>query len=121
MTIGRYRIDERLAGTSTDDVYRGFDPMIERPVVVKVFRLEQVDPAAVTALKQAFYQEMQRAGLLMHHGIAALFDAGEEPGTLFMATEYVDGSNLAQRLAAGITWQLPGRVSIIMQMLDALD
>jgi len=120
-TIGRYKIEERLAGSSTDDVYRGFDPMIERPVVIKVFRLEQVDPAAVPALKQAFYQEMQRVGLLMHHGIAALFDAGEEPGMLFMATEYVDGSNLAERLAAGITWELPGRLSVVVQMLDALE
>ena len=82
--------------------------MIERPVVVKVFRLKQVDPAADAALKQAFYQEMQRTGLLMHHGIAALFDAGEEPGMLFMATEYVEGSNLADRLAEGITWDVAG-------------
>jgi len=119
--IGRYKIQARLAGTSTNDVYRGFDPMIERPVVVKVFRLKQVDPAADAALKQAFYQEMQRTGLLMHHGIAALFDAGEEPGMLFMATEYVDGSNLAERLAAGITWDLAGRASIVVQVLDALD
>jgi serine/threonine-protein kinase len=120
-TIGRYKIQARLAGTSTDDVYRGFDPMIERPVVVKVFRLKLVDPAADAALKQAFYQEMQRAGLLMHHGIAALFDAGEEPGMLFMATEYVEGSNLAERLAEGITWDLAGRASIVVQVLDALD
>jgi serine/threonine-protein kinase len=120
-TIGRYKIQRRLAGTSTDDVYQGFDPMIERPVVVKVFRLKLVDPAADAAVKQAFYQEMQRTGLLMHHGIAALFDAGEEPGMLFMATEYVEGSNLAERLAEGITWDLGGRASIVVQMLDALD
>lgn len=120
-TIGRYQIQARLSGTSTDDVYRGFDPMIERAVVVKVFRLKLVDPAADAAIKQAFYQEMQRTGLLMHHGIAALFDAGEQPGMLFMATEYVDGSNLAQRLAEGITWDLPGRASIVGQMLDALE
>jgi serine/threonine protein kinase len=120
-TIGRYKIQARLAGSSTDEVYRGFDPMIERPVVVKVFRLKQVDPAADGALKQAFYQEMQRTGLLMHHGIAALFDAGEEPGMLFMATEYVEGSNLADRLAEGITWDVAGRASIVVQILDALD
>jgi serine/threonine-protein kinase len=120
-TIGRYKIEARLAGTSTNDVYRGFDPMIERPVVVKVFRLRLVDSAAGAALKQAFYQEMQRTGLLMHHGIAALFDAGEEPGMLFMATEYVEGSNLAERLAEGVTWDLAGRASVVVQMLDALD
>jgi eukaryotic-like serine/threonine-protein kinase len=120
-TIGRYKIQARLAGTSSNDVYRGFDPMIERPVVVKVFRLDSIDPAAGAALKQAFYQEMQRTGLLMHHGIAALFDAGEQPGMLFMATEYVDGDSLAARLAAGITWDVTGRASVISQMLDALD
>jgi len=119
--IGRYRIEARLDHGPIDDMYRGFDPNIERPVVVKVFRPNEFGPAPESAIKQAFYQEMQRAGLLMHHGIAALFDAGEHAGQLFMATEFVDGESVADRIAHGVTWDVQGRASILIQMLDALN
>jgi serine/threonine protein kinase len=119
--VGRYKILDRLVGSSLDDVYRGFDPLIERPVVVKVFRLRLVDPSLEGAIKQSFYAEMQRTGLLMHHGIAQLFDAGEQPGALYMATEYVDGTSLAERLKTALDWDLSMRVSLIAQVLDALD
>jgi len=119
--IGRYRIEARLDRSSTEDVYRGFDPNIERPVVIKVFHLDALAAGSEAEAKQAFYQEMQRTGLLMHHGIAALFDAGEQSGKLFTATEFVDGDSLATRLAHGITWDLQGRASILIQMLDALN
>ena len=39
-SIGRYRILERLSGSRSDDVYKGFDPMIERLLVVTAFSLE---------------------------------------------------------------------------------
>src|SRR5438046_1398337 len=121
MMIGRYRLEGQLDGHSHRDECRGFDPMLERPVVLKVFPFPAADPAVTTAIKQAFYREMQRTGLLMHHGIAQLFDAGEHSGALFMATEYVEGERLSGRLAAGLDWDLPHRASLLAQMLDALE
>ena len=119
--IGRYRILSHLASDAVDDVYEGFDPMIERPVVVKVFRLRLADPSAKTAVRQTFYREMQRAGMLMHPGIVTLFDAGEMPGGLFMANEFFEAKSLAEMLAAGVSADLPTRVSLISQMVDALE
>src|SRR5262249_42481243 len=78
--IGRYKIVSRLASDAIDAVYKGFDPMIERPVVVKVFRLRLGNPDAESGVKRTFFLEMQRTGALAHHGIATLYDAGEVPG-----------------------------------------
>ncbi|MEO8070177.1 MAG: serine/threonine-protein kinase [Acidobacteriota bacterium] len=119
--IGRYRILERLASDSVDDVYKGFDPMIERPVVVKVFALQLDDAAATALIKQTFYDEMRRTGVLMHQGIATLYDAGETSDALFAASELVDGVTLTEFLATHADMDLPLRVSLIAQMVDALE
>ena len=68
--VGRYQISDHLASGAIDDVYKGFDPLIERPVVVRVFRLGLSDPAAESVIRETFYGEMQRAGALRLHGIA---------------------------------------------------
>jgi len=119
--VGRYRISAHLAGDVVDDVYQGFDPLIERPVAVRVFRLQVAAAAAEQAVKQTFYQEMQRAGALMHHGIATLFDAGEVPGLLFMATEFAEATRLSSLLDDGLDWDLPDRMSLLSQIVDALE
>lgn len=121
-TIGRYRILERLASDWMDDVYRAFDPMIERPVVVKTFRLPPPagDAASHDAIKGTFYEEMRRTGALLHPGIATLFDAGELPGGLFMASELVEGPTLADMIA-GADLDLPLRLSLLAQVVDALE
>jgi serine/threonine protein kinase len=120
-SVGRYEIRSRLASDPLDEVYEAFDPLIERPVAVKVFPLKLADPAAETPVREAFAREMPRAGILTHPGIVALFDAGSWPGGLFMATEFVDGQGLAHALQAGVDLDLPLRVSLLVQIVDALE
>jgi serine/threonine-protein kinase len=119
--VGRYQISAHLSGDSIDDVYKGFDPLLERPVVVRVFPLRLDDPVAEQAVKETFYEQMQRAGMLTHHGIATLFDAGEWESALFMASEYVDAINLSDLLASRIALDLPMRVAVLAQIVDALE
>ncbi len=42
--VGRYEIRSRLAADPLDEVYDAFDPLIERPVAVKVFPLKPPMP-----------------------------------------------------------------------------
>lgn len=58
---------------------------------------------------------------MAHPGITTLFDAGETAGGLFMATEFVEGSSLADHLDAGLTWPITERVSLVAQIADALE
>jgi serine/threonine-protein kinase len=120
-TIGRYRIRSRVSSDPRDDVYVAFDPLIERPVAIKVYRLRTTEPAAVERAKQAFFNEMRRTGALIHPNIVTLFDAGELPGALFTASELVEGASLADRLDATAALDLPMRVSMIMQIVEALE
>jgi len=119
--IGRYQIRSMLATGPIEDIYKGFDPIIERPVMVKVFRLPTEDPETERALTATFYRQMPRTGVLTHHGIAALFDAGAVPGGLFIATEFVDGCHLTALLARGEALELALRASLITQIVDALE
>jgi len=120
-TIGRYRILERLSPARDGRVYKGFDPIIERHVAVKVFSFGALDAAAAGAIRQTFYGQMQRIGALTHTGITTLFDAGEAPGGAFMATEFVEGTSLSELLAADRDWSLPEQVSLVAQLADALE
>src|SRR5690349_14785943 len=108
--VGRYEIRNRLAADPLDEVYEGFDPLIERPVAIKIFPLSSVDAAAAVRVREAFDREMPRAGILTHAGIIALYDGGSWPGGLFMATEFVEGFGLAEALTHS-DLDLPLRVS----------
>ena len=120
-SIGRYQVLERLLSARYDDVYKAFDPMIERHLVVKTFSLEGVDPAAVEGIRAVFFGEMPRIGLLTHPGITTLFDAGELPRGLFLATEFVEGISLADHLATGLPLGSAERMSLVVQLADALE
>jgi len=118
--VGRYQIASHLSGGFLDDLYKGFDPLLERPVIVRVFPLNVPDEAA-GRVKDVFYAQMQRAGMLSHHGIATLFDAGEWDAALFMASEYVDATNLGDLIASRIELDVPMRVALLAQIIDALE
>jgi serine/threonine-protein kinase len=120
-TIGRYRIQAHVSSDAKDDVYVAFDPLIERPVAIKVFRFRTDDAAAIARVRDAFYREMPRTGALIHPNIVTLYDAGELPGALFIASEFVEGPSLAERLEASASLDLSMRVSMLAQMVDALE
>jgi serine/threonine-protein kinase len=120
-SVGRYRVEALLASDTIDDVYRGFDPLIERPVIVKTFRIGALDAEAARRVTALFYDVMRRTGALVDPGVMTLYDVGEIEGTLFVASEFVEGTSLATRLAEGDTLDLERKVSILSQVADALD
>jgi serine/threonine-protein kinase len=120
-TVGRYRILARLEQDSIGEILKGFDPLLERPVVVKVFHVSLADAAAKQAMGALFYNEMQRTGMLVHPGIVPLFDAGECPAGLFMAHEFVDGSSLSELLVKDAQRDLERAMVIVSQIVDALE
>ena len=94
---GRYRLEARIAAGGTGEVWRGMDPVLGRPVAVKLLHAGYAEHAYTLA---RFRAEAHHAGALSHPGIAQVYDYGED-GQPFLVMELVDGPSLADVLARG--------------------
>jgi len=74
MQVGRYQLFETLGIGATSRVVRGFDPMIGRPVAVKIFPCEIAQGQA----RDLFLREARVVGQLSHPNIITLHDMGIE-------------------------------------------
>ena len=52
-TIGRYRIDALIGTGAMGEVYRAYDPVIDRPVAIKVVRPELISGEGFRAVVMA--------------------------------------------------------------------
>jgi serine/threonine-protein kinase len=80
-------------------VYLAQDPQIERLLAIKTVRIGADEPSEIADRRERLLREAKTAGRLIHPHVVTLFDAGEQDGTLYLAFEYVEGSNLSERLA----------------------
>ena len=103
-------------------VYKGFDPGIRRTVAIKTIRRELIEgdrPAAVMLAR--FRNEARAAGQLAHPGIVAVYDYGEDASVAYIAMEYVEGNSLREYFDRGTRFAERDVVSIMSQLLDALE
>jgi serine/threonine protein kinase len=89
--LGRYRILERLGADALGELSRAHDTRVGRTVALRI-----VSPAiaADQTRRQALLGDASAARALSHPHVAALFDAGEEDGRVFLAHEYMTGRSL---------------------------
>ena len=72
-TVGRYELRERLGRGSSGFVHRGFDPVLEREVAVKLIPLP---PRASDARVEELMAEARTLGALDHPNLVTIHDAG---------------------------------------------
>ena len=98
------------------DLFRARDTKTGRTVALRVVRDEIAgDPARRAAL----LEDARAAGGLSHPHIAALFDAGEQDGLLYLVHEYVPGQPLSALLARG-PLEIDLALDLALQIADAL-
>lgn len=102
------------------EVYLAEDPQIDRQLAIKTVRLAG-RPQEVEDRKKRLLREARAAGRMLHPNIVTLFDAGEAEGLLFLAFEYVEGTDLAGRLDSGDRPSLGEVLRIGRQTAQALD
>ena len=120
--LERYRFEEELGRGGMGKVFKAYDRKLERPVAVKLIRLDNTVDAQQDEERAArFRREAKAIARLNHPNIVSLYDYDESEGTLYMVMEYVEGQSLEQML--NVKRRLGPRVAdrIIKQACLALD
>ncbi|HEX5404937.1 MAG TPA: serine/threonine-protein kinase [Pseudonocardiaceae bacterium] len=92
----RFELGELLGRGAMADVYAAHDRTLDRPVAVKLFRL---DPDGVT--RHRFHDEARALARLSDPGLVSVYDVGEHDGRPFLVMELVAGQSLLDRLLMG--------------------
>lgn len=104
--VGRYELVCPLARGGMAEVYlaRRRVAGFEKRLVIKRIRRERVGDARFLGL---FVQEAKLSMTLVHQNIVPVFDFGRTGEDVFLAMEFVDGTDLATALAAARDKGLP--------------
>ena len=99
-------------------VYRALQPRIGRVEALKVIRTDKVGSA--TTVKR-FLREIQLTSSLEHPYVVRAYDAGEVDEQLYLATEFVNGTDLATVVGGGGPLALADAALIAYQTTLALQ
>src|SRR5437773_2119167 len=97
-TLGHYKILQRLSAGGMGEVYLAEDTRLRRKVALKIL------PAIFTREVERvhrFQQEAQAVSALNHPNIVTIYDIGQIASHHFIATEFIDGETLRQRMSRG--------------------
>jgi eukaryotic-like serine/threonine-protein kinase len=96
--LGPYEILELLGRGGGGEVYRAWDPRLEREVALKILhRRSAIDSDRL----QRFLAEARAAGTLNHPNIVTVFDVSVDGESPFIASELIDGKPLRDEIRRG--------------------
>ena len=95
---GRYQMEARIGAGGMAEVFRGFDPVLNRTVAIKVLNPQF---ARDTSFVERFRREAQAAARLNQPNIVAVYDTGADEGTQFIVMEFIEGRTLGEFMETG--------------------
>ena len=116
--VGRFLIEELIGRGGMSDVYRAFDPQLNREVALKVLAPALGRNAEFT---ERFIRESRAAAQLNHPHVVPIFEAGNDGDTLFIAMQLVRGVDLKTHIERTGPLPLDQVRTIISQTAEALD
>jgi serine/threonine-protein kinase len=96
--LGRYEIKSQLGAGGMGEVYLAQDTKLDRKVALKIL---PADVAAHQDRMKRFVQEAKSASALNHPNIITIYEIEQIDSVNFIATEFIDGETLRQRLKNG--------------------
>jgi serine/threonine protein kinase len=93
--IAGYRIGPQVGRGGMGVVYKAQHMRLDRPAAMKV-----LTPALAhnQEFRERFIRESQVAATLQHPNVITVYDAGEDEGLLYLAMQYVAGTDLRRLL-----------------------
>lgn len=117
-TFGRYRIDEEIGRGGMGVVYLATDTHLNRPVALKVIAAHHTGNPTFVA---QFLREAELLARLDSPHITAVYDSGTTEGHPFVASQYVEGGDLARILAERGSLSPETAVAVCAQVAQALQ
>jgi serine/threonine-protein kinase len=114
-----YEIEDVVGRGGMGIVYRARHKHLERTVALKLLLGHLLEGGA--EVRKRFVRESRIAASLHHPNIVTVYDAGEADGHLYLAMQYVDGTDLADLIEREGALEPVRALGILGQVADALD
>jgi serine/threonine protein kinase/predicted Zn-dependent protease len=121
-TLGKYQLIERLGRGGMADVYKGYQPGLDRYVAVKVMHSHlSEDPNFITR----FRREAKSVAELRHPYIVQVFDFDVQGENYYMVMEYIEGGQTLKQVLQGLAERnerlpIEQTLDIVIKLADAL-
>lgn len=116
--IGRYQVLERVGKGGMGVLYRGFDPVLDREVAIKLMLTDFTEDTE--QMRPRFYREARAAAKLNHRNIVTIFEFAEESNTPYIVMEFLRGTPLGARMRETPPLSLDDKLNIVAQLCDGL-
>ncbi len=121
-TLGKYRLVERLGRGGMAEVYKAYQPGLDRYVAIKLMHGYLADDEDFVG---RFQREAKAIAALHHPHIVQVHDFDIEDDVYYMVQEYIEGGTLKAKLKAanesGQTIPFAETVQILVSICDAVD
>jgi serine/threonine-protein kinase len=117
-TFAGYEVEGVVGSGGIGILYRARQLRLDRPVALK---LVEPDVAREPVIRERLRREARTVAALDHPNVVPLYEAGEEDGTVYIVTRWVDGTELGTVIRRDGPLE-PGRAArIAAQIASALE
>ena len=115
-TIGPYRIVARVGAGGMGEVFKAWDPRLERDVAIKVLHPSKaLDPER----QRRLLAEGRAASALNHPNILRVYDADVDGASYYLVSEWLEGKSLRDEMSRG-PLPLKRLLDLSVQIADGL-
>ncbi len=119
--LGRYELIRVLGKGAMGLVYEGRDPNLDRRVAIKTIKVENLSEEAAAEYEVRFRTEARSAARLQHPNIVSVYDSDRDGDIAFLVMEFIAGDDLKHHLDKGELYSLEQSLTIMTDLLSALD
>ncbi|MBA2301052.1 MAG: protein kinase [Acidobacteria bacterium] len=113
---GRLRVTGRVGSGTFGDVYRAWDPRLDREVALKLIPIKTGSDRRSAEI----IREGRLLARVRHPGVVAIYDAEQIESQVGLCMEFVEGPTLQQRLEQKGPFNASETLEIGLQLCDAL-